>query len=200
MKLIIPISQLVAPYSANTNLNKLATMVMHQDPGKPANSVDMEKSVDHGQELSVRCMRVLFEDKIREQGLNTSDLQMSFNRIMSFIAMAFLWTGSQIPLYLLGSVPYYIYSDIGGEDRWVWFAIGNLLALASVCPFVGSMSDLLGRRNVALFGAGLIIVGTVVASTAQNMNIFIGNTSCSHVVHISPLSSLNWQTKALSFL
>jgi hypothetical protein len=27
---------------------------------------------------------------------------MSFKRIMSLIAMAFLWTGSQIPLYLFG--------------------------------------------------------------------------------------------------
>lgn len=102
---------------------------------------------------------------------------MSFKRVMSLIAMAFLWTGSQIPVYLLGSVPYYIYSDIGGEDRYIWFVIGNLLALASVCPFVGSMSDLMGRRNVAIFGASLIIVGTVVASTAHNMNIFIGKFS-----------------------
>lgn len=30
------------------------------------------------------------------------------------------------------------------------FVIANLLALASVCPFVGSLSDLIGRRYVAL--------------------------------------------------
>jgi hypothetical protein len=29
---------------------------------------------------------------------------MSFNRMMSLIAMAFLWTGSQIPVYLFGGV------------------------------------------------------------------------------------------------
>jgi hypothetical protein len=27
---------------------------------------------------------------------------MSFRRFMSFVAMAFLWTGSQIPVYLFG--------------------------------------------------------------------------------------------------
>lgn len=96
---------------------------------------------------------------------------------MSLTAMAFLWTGSQIPVYLLGSVPYYVYADIGGEDRWIWFVIANLLALASVCPFVGSMSDLMGRRHVAIFGASLIIVGITVASTAHEMNIFIGRVS-----------------------
>ena len=56
---------------------------------------------------------------------------------MSLIAMAFLWTGSQIPLYifglhyqpsscnvrltLIGGIPPYIYRDIGGADRWIWF-------------------------------------------------------------------------------
>ena len=31
-----------------------------------------------------------------------SALQMTFRRIMSLVAMAFLWTGSQIPLYIFG--------------------------------------------------------------------------------------------------
>ena len=93
---------------------------------------------------------------------------------MSLIAMALLWSGSQIPVYLFGAVPPYIYRDIGGEDRWVWFIIANLLALASICPFVGSMSDLMGRRNVALLGASLVILGTSVASSARNMDTVIG--------------------------
>ena len=46
---------------------------------------------------------------------------MTIRRLMSLIAMAFLWTGSQIPVYLFGGVPPYIYSDIGGTDRWIWF-------------------------------------------------------------------------------
>ena len=34
--------------------------------------------------------------------------KMSTRRLMSLIAMAFLWTGSQIPLYLFGGVPPYV--------------------------------------------------------------------------------------------
>lgn len=68
---------------------------------------------------------------------------MTFRRFMGFVAMAFLWTGSQIPVYLfgnlildsrdsmmdsdicmLGGIPPYIYGDIGGADRWVWFVSG----------------------------------------------------------------------------
>jgi MFS family permease len=56
----------------------------------------------------------------------------------------------------------------------VWFVLANLLSLAAVCPFVGALSDLLGRRYVALAGASFIIIGMIVCSTAQNMDVFIG--------------------------
>ena len=102
---------------------------------------------------------------------------MTFKRMMSLIAMAFLWTGSQIPVYIFGGIPPLIYGDIGGTDRWTWFVLANLLALAAVCPFVGSLSDLMGRRYVAIMGAVLIIVGVTIASTAHTMNIFIGKSS-----------------------
>ena len=56
----------------------------------------------------------------------------------------------------------------------VWFVLANLLALAAACPFVGAISDLIGRRYVALIGASLIVIGMIVSSTAHSMNIFIG--------------------------
>ncbi|RAL65916.1 hypothetical protein DID88_005578 [Monilinia fructigena] len=99
---------------------------------------------------------------------------MTINRLMSLVAMAFLWTGSQIPVYLFGGIPPYIYGDLGGADRWTWFVLANLLALAAVCPFVGALSDLFGRRYIALIGAGLIVIGMIVCSTAHAMNTFIG--------------------------
>ncbi|KAL2042739.1 hypothetical protein N7G274_004498 [Stereocaulon virgatum] len=98
---------------------------------------------------------------------------MTIKRFMSLVAMAFLWTGSQIPVYIFGSIPPLIYRELGGVDRWTWFVLANLLALAAVCPFVGSLSDLMGRRYVAILGAILIVVGVTVASTAHSMNIFI---------------------------
>jgi MFS family permease len=82
----------------------------------------------------------------------------------------------------LGGIPPYIYGDLGGTDRWVWFVLANLLALAAVCPFVGALSDLLGRRYVAIAGAGFIVLGMIVCSTAHNMNIFIGNLTLLHLI------------------
>lgn len=93
---------------------------------------------------------------------------------MALVSQAFLWTGSQIPVYLFGAIPPYIYTDIGGHDRWIWLVLANLLSLAAVCPFVGSLSDLFGRRHVALVGAAFIVLGMIIVSTAQTMNIVIG--------------------------
>lgn len=92
-----------------------------------------------------------------------------------------------------GGVPPHIYGDIGGSDRWIWFVssiassivaklmifarlqvLANLLALSGVCPFVGSLSDLIGRRYVAIIGATLVCIGMIVCSTANTMNMFIG--------------------------
>lgn len=99
---------------------------------------------------------------------------MTISRALSLVAMAFLWTGSQIPVYILGGVPPYIYADIGGVDRWIWFVLAYLLALAAMCPFVGSISDLIGRRWVALGGSGLLVIAMIICGTAKSMGTFIG--------------------------
>ena len=57
---------------------------------------------------------------------------MTFKRMMSLIAMAFLWTGSQIPVYIFGGVPPLIYGDIGGADRWIWFVSRSFTPLVGL--------------------------------------------------------------------
>lgn len=99
---------------------------------------------------------------------------MSSARFMALVGMAFLWTSAQIPVYLWGGIPPIVYGDLGGVDRWVWLITANLLASAAVCPFVGALSDLIGRRYVALLGCGFVVVGQLVCAFAHNMNSFIG--------------------------
>jgi MFS family permease len=52
--------------------------------------------------------------------------------------------------------------------------MSNSLATASTAPFAGTISDLLGRRPVALLGAGLVIVGVIVTGLAERVEVAIG--------------------------
>ena len=106
---------------------------------------------------------------------------MSIRCFMPLVALAFLWTSSQIPVILFGAVPPYVYQDIGDTDRWTWFVLGNHLALASICPFVGSLSDLFGRRYVAILAAAFLILSMIVAGAAHTMNVFVGGMAISRV-------------------
>ena len=93
----------------------------------------------------------------------------------SLLAMSFLWVGSQIPLYLYGSVLPDIYSEIGGAGgRWLWMVIGYLIPNSALCPFVGALSDIFGRKYVAAFGQVCLLIGPIVVSTAHDINIAIG--------------------------
>ncbi|KAL4986315.1 fungal trichothecene efflux pump [Aspergillus falconensis] len=98
---------------------------------------------------------------------------MTVNRMMCFVAMAFLWTGSQNPVYLFGGIPPVIYGDIGGADRWVWMVCAIRPARPGCCLPFRWIFDLFGRRYVALVGAVLGVVGMVVCLTADTMNIVI---------------------------
>merc|ERR1711959_773606 len=99
---------------------------------------------------------------------------MCFKLFTGLTAMSFLWVGSQIPLYLFGALLPDIYTDIGGAERYQWMVIGYLIPNASLCPFVGALSDMFGRRWVAAAGQVLLIVGPIVTATANTMNVAIG--------------------------
>lgn len=92
---------------------------------------------------------------------------MNWKRFMVLVAMAFLWSGSQIPLYLFGGIIALIEQDIGGADRYVWIALGNLIPLAVVTPFVGALSDLFGRRDLALGSTVILMIGVIVCATGE---------------------------------
>jgi len=99
--------------------------------------------------------------------------KMNARLAMTLLCMSFLWIGSQIPLFLFGSVLPLIYQDVGGVDRYIWFIIGYLIPNAALCPFVGALSDLFGRQKVAIVGQLCLIVGPIITVTAHTMNIAI---------------------------
>ncbi|CZT15092.1 related to MFS drug efflux pump [Ramularia collo-cygni] len=83
--------------------------------------------------------------------------------------LSMLYTGSQLPLYFTGGTLSFIAEDLDAHDAIGWLPVANTLAIASVCPFVGYLQDLFGKRYIALFGALLLCLGCVVLGTAQHL-------------------------------
>ena len=81
--------------------------------------------------------------------------------------MGFRATGSQILLYFTGGSLTYIAIDIGNAQAIGWIPVANTLAIASVCPFVGYLQDLFGKRYIAIFGALCLCIGCAVMGTAH---------------------------------
>lgn len=77
--------------------------------------------------------------------------------------------GSHILLYFTGGTLTYIAADIGNQAAIGWLPVANTLTIASVCPFVGYLQDLFGKRYIAIFGACLLVIGCSVMGTAHNL-------------------------------
>ncbi|KAK5654385.1 hypothetical protein OQA88_7294 [Cercophora sp. LCS_1] len=100
----------------------------------------------------------------RADGMAGEHGRLGVKRTLALLTLACMWVSAQAPLYLM---------ELGGARYWVWFVTANLLATAAISPFVGALSDLAGRRWVALAGSLMIVVGQIVCSTAKDMVIFI---------------------------
>lgn len=114
---------------------------------------------------------------------------------LACLAISFLWTGSQIPLYMLLVAIEYTLADIGGADIQQWYILGPLLALAATAPIAGSVSDIFGRRYAILIGGALTIIGLIVLGTSQEPGQNIASfpfTGCgAGLLEINALAAVN---------
>ncbi|KAK5685652.1 hypothetical protein LTR17_027036 [Elasticomyces elasticus] len=97
-------------------------------------------------------------------------VEWTIKKLLASAFLAMLYTGSQVPLYFAGATLSFIAADIGRADAIGWIPVANTLAIAAVCPFVGYLQDLFGKRYIALFGAVLLCVGCAVLGTAHNLS------------------------------
>lgn len=71
--------------------------------------------------------------------------------------------------------------DVGGANSDTWCALVNSLACAAVAPFAGALSDIVGRRYVALSGPIFTIIGAVILGTAHRMETAIAGCAIAGV-------------------
>lgn len=58
--------------------------------------------------------------------------------------------------------------DLGSPVGAGWLPTANTLAIAAVCPFVGYLQDLFGKRYISIFGALLLCIGCALVGTAHH--------------------------------
>jgi MFS family permease len=66
-----------------------------------------------------------------------------------------------------------INADIGPSNNITWASIVYTLCIAVGLTVVGRLGDVFGRRYVFIVGGLLAVIGSVVAATAQSVNILI---------------------------
>ncbi|KAK5114166.1 hypothetical protein LTR62_002736 [Meristemomyces frigidus] len=96
-------------------------------------------------------------------------VEWTAKKLCAAACLAMLYTGSQIPLYFAGATLSFIAKDIGAASAIGWLPVANTLAIAAICPFVGYMQDLFGKRYIALLGALLLCTGVAVLGTAHGL-------------------------------
>lgn len=82
-------------------------------------------------------------------------------------------------LYFVGGCLSYIQAELGAEKNGSWLPVSNTLAITAVAPFTGYLQDLLGRRNITLFGSILIMVGISLIGGARNFGMGVAGMTLS---------------------
>lgn len=75
----------------------------------------------------------------------------------------------------------YIIADLGGATSIAWIPTASSVAIAAVAPFAGAISDLIGRRYLAILADVFIIWGMILVGTAKNINVAIGGSGLTGV-------------------
>lgn len=98
------------------------------------------------------------------------DVTWSFTRVVAVAALCIVYVGSQMLLYFVSPALDYISRDLHTPFP-NWLLTANTLSVAAICPFVGYLTDLLGRRWMAVFGTVCLLVSSIVMGVAKSLAV-----------------------------
>lgn len=123
------------------------------------------------------------------------DPRIDSKTFFACLAISFLWTGSQIPLYMLLVSNNFVLAEIGGASIQSWFILAPLAALAATAPVAGTVADIFGRRWTILVGGLFLIIGLVLYGTSHTVTQLIVSLPFSGVgaalLEINALAAVN---------
>ncbi|KAL2064448.1 hypothetical protein VTL71DRAFT_4942 [Oculimacula yallundae] len=136
-------------------------------------------------------------------------VEWNFTRVIAVAALCIAYVGSQVILYFVSSGLVYISQGIN-TNVGNWLLTANTLVVAGTCPFVGYMTDLLGRRWVTIVGAVLLIISSVVMATSHSLGSAItsmaiggvGAAICelTAIAGVAEITPVKWRGVTLSLV
>lgn len=138
-------------------------------------STNHEKPVSDHEDYHASDEEKAGVDKSSAPGAGSGDgerIPWTFTRMVAIAALCVVYVGSQVILYFVSAGLTYISFSLN-TNFGNWMLTANTLAVAAICPFVGYMTDLLGRRWLCVFGTICLIVASAVMGTAKNLAVAI---------------------------
>lgn len=133
-------------------------------PAPVQNDIDSTENADH-----IRSQALSTESENLPKGYLTSP-----RLIGTFVGISFSLVATYFLFEAAASIITVINADIGPSENAALFTIVWTVAQPISILLFGRLSDRFGRRNFALGGNILGIIGAIVGSTAKDMNTLIG--------------------------
>lgn len=84
-------------------------------------------------------------------------------------------------LLFVGASLSFMAEDLNATNKSSWLPVANTLAIGAVCPFVGYLQDLLGRRNITLGGSAIICIGIALIGSAPSFGQAVAGMALSGI-------------------
>lgn len=92
---------------------------------------------------------------------------------MTMVGMCLAFVVAEVtPLFLTTNFAI-IAADLNALNNVLWVLVAPFIAAGAIAPFVGSLSDIFGRRGIVLFSLALVVVSDVLQGAAPNLACFI---------------------------
>ncbi|BFZ57536.1 hypothetical protein PYCC9005_004588 [Savitreella phatthalungensis] len=156
--------------SLDTMTDTLAATEWHRDKPFAASGADSDSN-DYASVEKARTTDAITKTATGQAQIGADEEFEGIDKrtFLACLALSFLWTGSQVPLYMLLVCIDYTIADIGGADVQIWFVLGPLTALAATAPIAGSISDIFGRRWAILVGGIFTIIGLILIGSTKTV-------------------------------
>ena len=148
-------------------------------------------------------------DKTDATEESQEQIPWTFKRIIAIAALCIVYVGSQVLLYFVSAGLTYISLSLN-TDIGNWMLTANTLAVAAICPFVGYLTDLVGRRWICVFGTVCLNIGSIVMATAKTLGAAVaaqavggigaGICELTAIAGVAEISPQRWRGVTLSLV